>query len=125
MLPDSFIPIAEQSGFIVEIGEWVLREACLNCGDGTRADDRVGMAVNLSVSSCSRTNIVDLVDRVPRRQGSSCQRSARLPETAALRNPKRTSATLAQLKARGVSVSIDDSAGYSSLYLRDFPVDRL
>jgi diguanylate cyclase (GGDEF)-like protein len=127
--PDQFIPLAEESGLIVPIGEWVLREACRQ----VRAWQDQGLpvvrvAVNVSPLQFRRLNLVDTV----RRALTDADVNARyleieLTESAVMTHPEESVEILERLSRMGVVVSVDDfGTGYSSMsYLRRFPIDKL
>ncbi|OUL80856.1 putative bifunctional diguanylate cyclase/phosphodiesterase [Paraburkholderia hospita] len=127
--PLEFIPIAERSGLIVEIGDWVLREVCRNIAlwdaHGLPA---VSVAVNLSPI---QFNVPDLVARIDALIGAAGVDPSRLmfeiTETAAMQNIEKTSRTIEALQSRGYTVAIDDfGTGYSSLgYLQRFSFDQI
>ena len=129
VLPGLFIDAAERSGLIVDIGEWVLEEACrqlvewqdAGCGDFT-------MAVNLSVVQFRRGNVDDVVRRVLERTGlrPGCL-ELELTESTLVDDADNFILALQRLKALGVKLSIDDfGTGYSNLsYLQRFAVDKL
>ena len=129
MLPGLFIDAAERSGLIVDIGEWVLEEACrqlvewqaAGCGEFT-------MAVNLSVVQFRRGNVDDVVRRVLERTGlrPDCL-ELELTESTLVDDADNFILALQRLKALGVRLSIDDfGTGYSNLsYLQRFAVDKL
>ncbi|MGQ7957712.1 putative bifunctional diguanylate cyclase/phosphodiesterase [Pseudomonas sp. SP16.1] len=123
--PDLFIPVAEQSGLMVEIGEWVLHEACRQAVLWQAAGlPRFTVSLNLSAVQFRRGDLVKGVEGALARFGlsSSCL-DLELTESILLQDP----AQLARLKALGVKLSIDDfGTGYSSLaYLQRFQVDKL
>jgi len=127
--PARFIPIAEESGLIVPIGRWVLREACRQA----RAWERQGlppimMAVNMSALQFRRDNVVAMVREVLDETGHEPDRvELELTESLLMENAGEVLSTIQQLKGLGVRLSIDDfGTGYSSLsYLKRFAVDRL
>jgi diguanylate cyclase (GGDEF)-like protein/PAS domain S-box-containing protein len=127
--PGQFIPIAEESGLIIPIGEWVLREACRQ----NRAWQAAGfapmtVAVNLSALQFQRGDIVGIVVRILDETGlPPAHLELELTESLLLQNAARTMNALDQLKALGVKLSIDDfGTGYSSLaYLKRLSVDKL
>jgi diguanylate cyclase (GGDEF)-like protein/PAS domain S-box-containing protein len=129
--PLDFIPIAERSGFIVPLGEWILREACsqlkaLQAGSGSSGD--VWMAVNLSSVQLKDPALVEQVADALRDSGvAPSSLVLELTEGSAMENPAAVKTVLMQLRAIGVRISVDDfGTGYSSLaYLRQFPVDSL
>ena len=123
--PDEFIPLAEEVGLIVPLGEWVLREACL---EAAKWPANLHVAVNLSPAQFRSRNIEQVVF-------SALANSRLLPprleleitETLLLADEKTTLATLHNLREFGVSIAMDDfGTGYSSLgYLRSFPFDKI
>jgi diguanylate cyclase (GGDEF)-like protein len=127
--PDAFIPLAEQTGLILKIGEWVFRTALLQL----RAWDDVGihvdrMAINISGRQFHHSNLVETVERLLGETGVDPDRiELELTETVVMRDVESTIVTLARLKTIGVHLSIDDfGTGYSSLaYLKRFPIDTL
>jgi len=123
--PVEFIPLAEETGLIVPIGEWALREAC---AAAAKWPDEIKVAINLSASQFKSRNLVETV--------FSALAASRLPaprleleitESVLLQNNDATLATLHQLRALGVRIAMDDfGTGYSSLsYLRSFPFDKI
>lgn len=127
--PDQFIPIAEETGLIVSIGEWALRTACMQAKKWNREHQHpVHLSVNLSVKQFLPNDIVASVDRVLRETGLSPNLlELELTESIILQNTDSVLATMHRLKKLGVRISIDDfGTGYSSLaYLKDFPIDSL
>jgi diguanylate cyclase len=127
--PVEFIPVAEEAGLIVEIGEWVLKSAVGQCRAWRAAGlPTVPIAVNLSARQFLRTDIVGCVDEVVRgaelRPGDL---ELELTESTSVQNPERSAELMARLRGLGVTLSIDDfGTGYSSLsYLKRLPVDKL
>jgi diguanylate cyclase (GGDEF)-like protein len=127
--PDEFIPIAEDAGLIVEIGEWVLRTACAQArvwqNDGFRA---IRIAVNVSAHQLRQPGWPETVARILRETGLSPDHlELEMTETAILQYDDATIAALRELDDMGVGLALDDfGTGYSSLsYLRRFPFDRL
>jgi diguanylate cyclase (GGDEF)-like protein/PAS domain S-box-containing protein len=123
--PAQFIPIAEECGAILPIGEWVLREACREAAtwsDGHR------VAVNLSPVQLGNSDVADLVSRVLRETGLDPHRlELEITESAIIGDKERALQTLRRIKALGVTIAIDDfGTGYSSLEtLRAFPFDKI
>ncbi len=127
--PARFIPLAEQSGHIVQIGEWVLHEACRQAQAWQAAGlGAVVVAVNLSAIQFQRSHVADLVAAALARSGLAPQYlELELTESILLQDVAATMRTLHQLKALGIKLSIDDfGTGYSSLsYLKQLAVDKL
>jgi diguanylate cyclase (GGDEF)-like protein len=127
--PDQFIPLAEESGLIVPIGEWVLREACRQA----RAWQAMGLplvrvAVNISAVQFQRLDLVDTVRRALADAGADARHlEIELTETAVMTHPAESVEILERLSRMGVVISVDDfGTGYSSMsYLRRFPIDKL
>ncbi len=127
--PGTFIPLAERSGHIVPMGEWVLHEACRQ---GRLWQDRLPdppvVAVNLSALQFKRGNVLELVSTALAASGLAPARlELELTESILLQDVEATIRTLHGLKALGVKLSIDDfGTGYSSLsYLKQLAVDKL
>ena len=123
--PVEFIPIAEETGLIVPIGEWVLRRAC---NEAAHWPDEVSLAVNLSPGQFKTANLAQTVINALERSGLAADRlQLEITEAVLLDNSDATLATLHQLRALGVRISMDDfGTGYSSLsYLRSFPFDKI
>ncbi len=122
--PADFIPIAEHSGIIVELGEWMLRRACL---DGAGWPD-LTVAVNVSPLQFRRSDFVELVERILAETNFDPNRlELELTESTLLGNLETAELSMLRLKAIGVRFALDDfGTGYSSLlYLRRFPFDKL
>ncbi len=127
--PVQFIPVAEEIGLIVAMGEWVLDEACRQL----RAWDVAGfppieMAVNLAAPSFRQPDLITRVTATLRRHAVPAERLViEATESILMRDVGATMTTLTQLRDLGVKISIDDfGTGYSSLsYLRRFPIDQL
>jgi diguanylate cyclase (GGDEF)-like protein len=122
--PSEFIPIAEHSGLIVDLGAWVLRRACI---DG-KAWPGLTVAVNVSPMQFRRTDFVEGVERTLGETGFEAGRlELEVTESTLLGNVESARAAMLRLKAFGVKLALDDfGTGYSSLqYLRRFPFDRL
>ena len=123
--PSDFIPIAEETGLILPIGEWVLRTACREAARW-RAPHKV--AVNLSPVQFSNTDLARLVHEVLLQTDLAPSRlELELTESTIFADKARTLHILRQLKALGVTIAIDDfGTGYSSLAtLREFPFDKI
>jgi len=127
--PDRFIPLAEASGEIIAIGDWVLRSAC-QCLARWEAQGRTGlrMAVNVSLVQFRASDFVERVAAALRDSGIEPSRlELEITESVAMAGFERIRKRLRQLKALGVQVAIDDfGTGFSSLsYLQELAVDRL
>jgi diguanylate cyclase (GGDEF)-like protein/PAS domain S-box-containing protein len=129
MRPTDFIPLAEETGLISEIGEWALRSACAQNVAWQRAGiPPVSMAVNLSARQLQQRDFPDTVRRIlEETKLSPSLLELELTETALMDNLDRVSPTLERLCAQGVRIAIDDfGVGYSSLnYLRQFDFHSL
>jgi diguanylate cyclase (GGDEF)-like protein/PAS domain S-box-containing protein len=127
--PARFIPIAEESGLILEIGNWVLRTAIAQQADWCAAGLPVAsVAVNLSAVQIFRTDFTAMVGSLLEEFGlPGAMLDLELTERIAMENSGKTLATLSDLHDRGVVLSIDDfGTGYSSLsYLKRYPVQKL
>jgi diguanylate cyclase len=127
--PSSFIPLAEESGLMIPLGEWVIREACryaaawqLNNGSQIR------LAVNLSATQFRHQNLVEVIRSALAAENLDARcLEIELTESAVMTNPEESVGVLKQLRKMGVTVAVDDfGTGYSSLsYLRRFPIDKL
>jgi diguanylate cyclase (GGDEF)-like protein len=126
--PDRFIPAAEQTGLIIAIDRWVLREACQQASDWHRRGDHVVMAVNLSGRQFHDPDLIEQVREALRLAELPPQfLEIEITEGYAMRDVEKAIQILQQLKELGVRISIDDfGTGYSCLsYLKDFPIDTL
>jgi diguanylate cyclase len=122
--PAEFIPIAENSGLIIELGEWVLRRACL---DG-KAWPGISIAVNVSPLQFRRADFVDVVERIlAETEFDATRLELEVTESTLLGNVDTAELAMFRLKGLGVRLALDDfGTGYSSLlYLRRFPFDKL
>jgi diguanylate cyclase (GGDEF)-like protein/PAS domain S-box-containing protein len=123
--PAEFIPVAEETGQIIPLGNWVLREACRQAA-AWPVPARV--AVNLSAVQFRSQSVIDMVDEALRDSQLPPERlEIEITETALIDDHDAAEATLSALRSRGVHVALDDfGTGYSSLaYLRRFPIDKL
>jgi diguanylate cyclase (GGDEF)-like protein len=126
--PNDFIPLAEDSGFILEIGAWVLGRACAQAAAWAGAGYPVRIAVNVSARQLDEDRLLADIDAALASSGLEPQRLIlEVTETALMRNVDETVARLRQIKERGPRIAIDDfGTGYSSLaHLQRFPVDEL
>ncbi len=123
--PADFIPVAEEMGIIVEIGNLVLQKACVEC---MRWPDDVCVAVNISSTQFSRSDVTRSVRHALSVSGLPARRlEIEITETTLLQNTLSTRLALETLREMGVRVSLDDfGTGYSSLsYLHNFPLDKV
>ncbi|WP_454643538.1 sensor domain-containing protein [Bradyrhizobium liaoningense] len=123
--PAEFIPIAEESGLIVEMGEWILREACREAASWPKP---LQVAVNLSPAQFMHGDVVGLVHSILIETGLAPGRlELEITEGVLIEDFDRGLALLRRLKALGVRISMDDfGSGYSSLsYLQAFPFDKI
>ncbi|MGH8724826.1 MAG: putative bifunctional diguanylate cyclase/phosphodiesterase, partial [Burkholderiales bacterium] len=129
--PGEFIQLAEETGIILKLGEWVLRESCRwNTFIGARSDDGGGLqiAVNLSARQFNDPQLPRVVARALKETGLPPRLlELEITESTAMQQTDVTLRTLKKLKSLGVTIAIDDfGTGYSSLsYLRRFPVDKV
>jgi diguanylate cyclase (GGDEF)-like protein len=127
--PDKFIPVAEETGLILPLGAWVLREACAQIKNWTQQGlTHISVAANVSAQQFMRQDFVDSVLLALRENDTPGLRlELEITESVLMRNLNEARATLNRLRAEGIAVSIDDfGTGYSSLgYLRGLPVRTL
>jgi diguanylate cyclase (GGDEF)-like protein/PAS domain S-box-containing protein len=127
--PASFIPLAEETGLIIQIGEWVLRTACRQNRIWQQAGYApIPVSVNLSPRQLARGDIVEMVERVLEETGLEAKYlELEITESVMATDVEKSFALLTRLRALGVKISLDDfGTGYSSLsYLKRFPVDTL
>jgi diguanylate cyclase (GGDEF)-like protein/PAS domain S-box-containing protein len=127
--PSRFIPLAEQTGLILPIGDWVLESACRQARlwhEGGFASLR--MAVNISARQFKQADFIDRLDRALLKSGiDPTLLELELTESIVMERSEETLMTLTDLKSRGIKLAIDDfGTGYSMLsYLKHFPIDRL
>jgi diguanylate cyclase (GGDEF)-like protein len=123
--PSEFIPVAEEMGLIVQLGEWALRSACL---EAAKWPDDIRVSVNLSPLQFAKGNLVSTVMSALASSGLSCSRlELEITESVLLEKSERNVAILKQLRALGARISMDDfGTGYSSIgYLRSFQFDKI
>ena len=123
--PSEFIPIAEESGLIIEMGEWILREACREAATWRQL---LQIAVNVSAMQFRRDNLQSMVHSALLETGLAPARlELEITEGVLVENFSRAASVLRGLKALGVRIALDDfGTGYSSLsYLQSFPLDRI
>ncbi len=123
--PSAFIPIAEESGLIIELGEWILRDACREAASWQKP---LQIAVNLSPAQFQHGDLVGLVHSILLETGLAPSRlELEITEGVLIRDFDRGLSLLRRLKALGVKIAMDDfGSGYSSLaYLQAFPFDKI
>ncbi|MDB5529014.1 MAG: bifunctional diguanylate cyclase/phosphodiesterase [Devosia sp.] len=123
--PNVFIPVAEESGLIMQIGEWVLLTACEEAASWTSP---LSIAVNVSAVQMQSAQLPEMIAETLRKTGLAPERlEIEITETALVRDIARALISLRQIKALGVRIAMDDfGTGYSSLAnLRAFPFDKI
>ena len=123
--PAEFIPVAEETGLIIPLGEWVLRKACHQT---VNWPDHVKVAVNLSPAQLKNRNVVRTVKKALEDSGMAGNRlQLEITESVLMQNTFATLATLHELRKLGIQIAMNDfGTGYSSLsYLRSFPFDKI
>lgn len=127
--PARFIPVAEETGIILPIGEWVLRTACAQAAMWQQTGSRpIKVSVNISPRQFHQEGLAATVGAILRDTGLDPRRlELELTESLVMHEPDRFTAMLHDLKALGIDIAVDDfGTGYSSLnHLKRFPVDRL
>jgi EAL domain-containing protein (putative c-di-GMP-specific phosphodiesterase class I) len=128
--PVEFIPVAEESGLIVPISKWVLRNACLQslAWQQTGAKDKIKLAINLSPRQFRESRLVDDVTSILQEIGLNGDHLVlELTESMIMHDIEYSAKVIKSLKELGIAISIDDfGTGYSSLnYLRRFPIDNI
>lgn len=127
--PDQFISVAEETGMIIEIGDWVLNEACRQASAWlAEGVDLSRMAVNISTRQFAQANFAEKVAQILEETGLAASKlELEMTESLLMSQAEDAVCMLQALKALGVGLSIDDfGTGYSSLaYLRQFPIDHL
>ncbi len=127
--PAEFIPVAEDTGLIRPLGEWILRTACREAVAWQRWDrGPLRLAVNLSARQFRQPDLVERIEAVLQETGlNPCLLELEITESVFMENMDAAIEVLVDLKARGIQIAIDDfGTGYSSLsYLKNFPIDRI
>src|SRR6185503_2106938 len=126
-LPDRFIPLAEETGLIVPIGDWVLRTACAQGRAWRSLGFRPAISVNLSARQLWGGNLVRTITEIVHKTGMAEHLELELTESMVMHDPENVIQTMQDLRAIGVRLSVDDfGTGYSSLsYLRRLPLTAL
>jgi diguanylate cyclase (GGDEF)-like protein/PAS domain S-box-containing protein len=129
VMPADFVPLAEETGLIVPIGEWVLNSACAQARSwNERGHDQIRVMVNISARQFQERNLGDVIDRaLIAADLPAHQLELEITESVVMRDTEDTIRSLQSLKAKGLRLSVDDfGTGYSSLgYLKLFPIDAL
>ncbi len=126
--PEEFIPLLEETGLIMQIGRWVLAEACAQSARWRELGHEIGIAVNVSARQLDTDQIVSDVADVLAESGLHAESlTIEITETTLMRNAEDTARRLAAIRELGVRIAIDDfGTGYSSLaHVQKFPVDAL
>jgi diguanylate cyclase (GGDEF)-like protein len=126
--PDDFIPLLEETKMIVEVGAWVLREACAQAAGWQEEGRALGLSVNVSQLQLDTDELIDHVTEALEASGLAPEAlTLEITETTLMSNAEETARRLYELKRLGVKIAVDDfGTGYSSLaHLRQFPVDVL
>ncbi len=129
VMPSQFIPIAEETGLITAIGEWLLHHACGQAMTWRSAGlPQIAIAINVSAVQFRHRNILRSIDKAKELTGFPIERLiVELTESVLLRDAQTSGLVIKAIKDRGVQLSLDDfGTGYSSLaYLKNFPLDEL
>jgi diguanylate cyclase (GGDEF)-like protein len=123
--PDKFVPLAETTGLIEPLGEWILRQAC---ADAAAWPAHIKLAVNISAIQFKKGNLFEVILRTLMETGLSPERlELEITETSLLENQEAHLTTIRQVKNLGISMALDDfGTGYSSVnYLANFPFDKI
>lgn len=129
LFPGQFIEVAEETGLIVQIGAWVMKEACRQCKAWhDQGMEKISVSVNLSPRQFQRQDLGRLIAEILEETSLPADKlELELTESTVMKEPERAAKVLGQLKSLGVSIAIDDfGTGFSSLsYLNRFPIDVL
>jgi EAL domain-containing protein (putative c-di-GMP-specific phosphodiesterase class I) len=126
--PDAFVPLLEETGLIVDVGRWILGEACRQAVEWRRQGHLINMAVNVSARQLDTDQLIVDIEAALADTGLEARAlTIEITETTLMTNIENTALRLASIKALGVRIAIDDfGTGYSSLaHLQRFPVDAL
>ncbi|MDA8384349.1 MAG: EAL domain-containing protein [Betaproteobacteria bacterium] len=128
LLPGEFIALAEESGLIVDIGAWVLDEACRQVSDWLARGTTLRVAVNVSARQMGDGDVVERISALTARHAiSPALLEIELTESAVMADPETVAVVFSRLRKMGITIAVDDfGTGYSSLaYLRRLPIDVL
>ncbi len=128
IFPDIFIPLAEETGLIVPVGEWVLKTSCVQTSQWQKIVSGLKVAVNLSGVQFQKKNLIEKVRGILDETGFSPELlELEITESMVMGNVEEAIAKMQQLRDLGISLAMDDfGTGYSSLvYLKDFPIQTL
>ncbi|MGK7919355.1 MAG: EAL domain-containing protein [Trichodesmium sp.] len=129
--PGEFIPVAEETGLIVPLGEWILRESCRQLKawqEQFSQAKNLKISVNLSQKQFAQNNIITVIDKIIAETGLNPQNlKLEITETMLMKNQDKIAETLTEIRQRKIKISLDDfGTGYSSLsYLHRFPINTL
>jgi diguanylate cyclase (GGDEF)-like protein len=127
--PDKFIPLAEETGLIVQLGEWVVRSACAQLGAWQRAGHGVtNVSINVSARQIREQNLPSLFYQILRENKiNPAHIEIELTESALVENHDKARDLLGELHALGLKIALDDfGTGYASMaYLKEFPIDTV
>ena len=129
IMPDEIIPLAEETGMIVPIGEWILHKACNQASTWqSQGLTDIRLAVNISSRQFNQKSLQRLISRILQSSGLKPEKlELEITESIAMQDSEETENTLLKLKELGVKISLDDfGTGWSSLtYLKKFPIDKM
>ena len=129
LTPDKFIPLAEETGILVKLTEWILTEACIQARRWQlHTSDSMGISVNLSAREFRNPLLINLIECVlEKTKFPACSLELEITETTAMLDAGKSLEVISELRDMGIKISIDDfGTGYSSIsYLRRFSCDRL
>lgn len=127
--PEAFVPVAEETGLIIELGAWILRTACIKTRELQELGfDGLNVAVNISAVQFTDGSLLPMVSKALEESGLSAELlELEITESAVMHDPEEVISSLHELSAHGMKLAIDDfGTGYSSLaYLKRFPVNTL
>lgn len=126
--PDKFIPIAEEAGYIYDIGLWVMKEAVHSLNTIQKVDTSISMAINVSGKQLENPSFYDDMEAIIKHSGVNPNKvEFEITETAIMHNIQNVIPVLVKIKNFGINISIDDfGTGYSSMaYLKKLPIDTI